>query len=65
MGSALKYIGEGKAFGQVPMRDLSAHEAEAFAREYGGVGELIASGLYEKAESKTAKPTAKQDDEVN
>lgn len=62
MGIALRYIGEGKAFGQVPQRDLSAQEAERFARDYGGVDELLASGLYEKAETRPARSTAKTDD---
>ena len=63
MGIALRYIGEGKTYALVPARDMTALEAERYAREYGGVEVLLESGLYEKADTKPARSTAKSDDE--
>lgn len=52
-----KYIGEGRALGQMPKRDLTDKEAEAYSREYGGIEAMLESGLYEKtAEGKPSNP---------
>ena len=52
-----KYVGEGRALGQIPKRDLTDKEASDFAREYGGLEALLGSGLYEKtADPKPSNP---------
>ncbi len=59
----LRYIGKGAWIPGIPARDLTAEEAENYAKHYEfqgkrGVDGLIASGLYERMTD--SKPAAKE-----